>query len=859
MPHICFVTSEITPGTGGGIGQLLGTVARQLAAAGWRTTWLLEMERPALDAFRAHASEHLPGADAVSVDDALAEAHPGEQIPLWAFQFPAYHRAWRVAHALRALCRRHRFDAIEFPDYLGLGYVALKWRRLWGDEFEGVRMLVRLHGTVDWCLAADDAPRYTAERQQLIAMERYCLRHCDGWLASAPSVAERYRGDYERPDAPVILATPPVERVGPGRSHARRLGATPHRVLFYGKLQRLKGADTFIEAAVRLCEDGTLPVAFDVVGADVPDPWDGSSTRARLERGIPDELRARIVFHGHVGRERLERLAREAALAVVPSRVEAFCLAAHELNWIGVPLVLADIPAFRDFFVDGRSCRFFDGSGADLARVLSDLLRAPDPFAGWEWNAPDVAAHDRGVEVYSEALARCAAPPAPPDPPEPPLVSVVLPYFEMQAYIEEAIASVEACAYPSWEVVVVDDGSRSAAARETFWRLAERYADDPRYHFVCKRNGGLGSARNAGIALARGKYVVTLDSDDLIHPDYLGRAVRALERADDLAAVSCFVSFFRDGEPPTATVNYLVPYDLHPILIALENRVGGAVSVFRRTVFDRVRYDEVLVSFEDWDFWWRLIESVGPVECLPMILYRYRVRSNSMLQTTGRFRHAHLLDSFAERHEAHLRRHAVEVFRVYANKVVTLYWDGEQSRQIQTSVMRRLHHELQAIHGSRGFRWLERAWDLSRRLRRPRGNGATAAERVHRVRIEVLPERNPASHGHQVWFAGARSTGSLAFVLPPVAETPGWMVHEVTHPMLERGLLATTPGTVLTVAGRGDGFGLALLAHAWSGTIRVRVDDRESTLDLYAPEAEAGFRLYRWTGDRFETSLDLYG
>jgi glycosyltransferase involved in cell wall biosynthesis len=858
MPHLCFVTSEIVPGTGGGIGQLLGSVAPQLAAAGWQTTWLLEMDQPAVERFREHAARHLPRANVVAVDEVSVNAKADERIPLWAFQFSAYHRAWRVAHALRVLCGRQRFDAIEFPDYLGLGYVALKWRRLWGDEFEGIRMLVRLHGTAEWCLWADDAPRYTAERQQLIAMERYCLRHCDGWLASTPSVADRYRAHYGRPDAPVVLATPPVDRVGSGCTHRRRLGAPPHRILFYGKLQRLKGADVFVDAALLLSERADLPVVFDVVGPDVPDPWDGSSFRARLERAVPDEIRDRINFHGQVHREPLQQLTQAADIAVVPSRVEAFCLAAHELNWMGIPLVLADIPAFRDFFVDGRDCRFFDGSAEDLAKVIAEILHEPGAIAAWTWNAPDVEALDRGVEAYTEALHRCFPPPAPPGSYELPLVSVVVPYYEMHAYVEDALASVEASTYSSWEVVVVDDGSRSRSAREVLWRLAERFVHDHRYRFVCKRNGGLGSARNTGIAHARGAYVVTLDSDDLLHPDYLARGVRALERTRDLAAVSCFVSFFFDGTPSSSTVNYLVPYDLHPILVALENRVGGAVSMFRRGVFDHVRYDEILVSFEDWDLWWKVLESVGPVECLPAILYRYRVRGNSMLQTTGRFRHAHLVDSFAERHEAHLRRHAVEIFRVFSNKVATLYWDGEDTRNAQASTIHRLHAELQAIRGSRGFRWLERAWDISSQLRTRWRKPRVPRERTHQLRIEVLPDRNPSAQGHQVWFAGARATGSMAYVLPRLADTRMWAPHEVTHPVLAQSLLADSPGATLSDTVRGERFGIALLAHPWSGMIRVSVDGCETTLDLYAPEAESGFRQYRWLGDRFEPSLDLY-
>ena len=59
-----------------------------------------------------------------------------------------------------------------------------------------------------------------------------------------------------------------------------------------------------------------------------------------------------------------------------------------------------------------------------------------------------------------------------------------------------------------------------------------------------------------------------------------------------MAAVSCFTAYFDDGKPPTRATDYIIPHDLHPLLILLENRAGVASSVFRREVFDRFHYNE---------------------------------------------------------------------------------------------------------------------------------------------------------------------------------------------------------------------------------------------------------------------------
>src|SRR5262249_1054921 len=277
---------------------------------------------------------------------------------------------------------------------------------------------------------------------------------------------------------------------------------------------------------------------------------------AELEALIPPALRDRFHFHGPVEPSRLHELALSATLAVVPSRIETFCLAAHELNWIGIPLVLSGLPALADYFRNAENCRTFDGTAEDLERVLEELLNVPAPFDGWRWD--DFSASDP-LPLYQEVLAGCRPAPAVRpaiDSAEPPRVSVIVPYYEMQAYVDATVAPVERGTYPGWELIVVDDGSRTPDARAKLDELRGRFANDPRVQILSKPNGGLGSARNHGIAHATGRYVLPLDSDDLVHPDYLAAAVTALEANPQLAAVRCYGSHFVDGAEPTAICEY---------------------------------------------------------------------------------------------------------------------------------------------------------------------------------------------------------------------------------------------------------------------------------------------------------------
>ncbi len=658
MSAICFVTDEIFPATKGGIGRLVFETAKALLTSGHTIHFLLATTSREAHRFRGVAREQLPGSVVFCVDDLLAEIDPVEDIPLWAFHFLPYFQSYRIALALRKLVGQHAYDVIEFADHRGPGYVTLKWRRLWGEPFATARIVVRLHGTYELWVKADRAENHSRQELHTFRMERYCLKHADGWLSPSTGVANWYREAYGVTEKRVAVSTPAFQQIGPGRSHPRRI-QRPLEVLFYGKLQHLKGPDVFIRAALKVCAEVPEPVRFHLVGHDVRDLL-GPSYRARLEAAIPAHWRDRFVFHGRITPEQLPTLAGRCVAAVIPSRVETFCLAAHELNWIGVPLVLRDLPAFRDFFHDGLDCRTFGDNASDgaeaLARVLSEILRAEDPFSGWTWNAPAVLASQRLTAAYDEVLRWQVALDPNRGSTAAPTVSVIVPYFNAQATLDATLSSVLASTHAAHEVIVVDDGSTQPEAVAHFDAVRARFGEDRRFRFVNKPNGGLSSARNAGLALATGTYVLPLDADDLIAPEYLALAVTALERNPELAAVSCYVSYFADGRDPVDAIDYVIAYDLDPLLITLENRAGVAGSVFRRSALPKGGYAEELPAYEDWDLWWALAEAAAEAEVMPRMLYRYRRRADGLYAQVGRSQHVELIARIEARHPVLLTR-----------------------------------------------------------------------------------------------------------------------------------------------------------------------------------------------------------
>jgi glycosyltransferase involved in cell wall biosynthesis len=125
-----------------------------------------------------------------------------------------------------------------------------------------------------------------------------------------------------------------------------------------------------------------------------------------------------------------------------------------------------------------------------------------------------------------------------------PKVSVVVPAFNVEAYVADCLASVRAQTLPDWECIVVDDGSVDGTAQRV------RQMADPRIRLMPQANQGVSAARNAGLAQAAGEYVLFLDGDDRLHPQALSRLAAQLDRdAHAVAAYGTVWVIFEDGSP----------------------------------------------------------------------------------------------------------------------------------------------------------------------------------------------------------------------------------------------------------------------------------------------------------------------
>ena len=205
-----------------------------------------------------------------------------------------------------------------------------------------------------------------------------------------------------------------------------------------------------------------------------------------------------------------------------------------------------------------------------------------------------------------------------------PRISIIIPCYNHGHYIREAIASVEKCTDKSlYEIIIVNDGSTDAFTIEEMGRLAS-----DGYHVINQVNQRLGRTRNNGIKAAKGEYILPLDSDNRIRPEYIYESIKILDSHPEIAVVYGDAQFFGDQEKR----HVVGEFNLQNMMV--ENQID-ACAVYRKSVWEAVGgYDEkMIMGLEDWDLWMNMSFKNYKFHYVPEILFDYRVLGNSMLRS----------------------------------------------------------------------------------------------------------------------------------------------------------------------------------------------------------------------------------
>ncbi|MCX8482087.1 MAG: glycosyltransferase, partial [Crocinitomicaceae bacterium] len=329
---------------------------------------------------------------------------------------------------------------------------------------------------------------------------------------------------------------------------------------------------------------------------------------------------------------------RRSKIVVIPSILEFSGYAALEALINGAQVVVSDnsgLPEVRKYFkeIDDRVFEFRNGNSTSLANSILQALSSPPDQRELELQTfkleNQLARRDSEIEkthhhdIYPSGIAI-----------EPKFVDVgycsvkdvtcVIPHYNLSSEIELTIHSLLETRIPVQQIIVVDDGSN------TFHRAKiQSLARELGFTLILKLNGGLSSARNAGLNDVKTKLVLFIDADDSVKNEFFEKQFKLLSKYRNVGATGVWIECFGESS------NLIPTWDMNSILSVYKNSLNSASLLWKTQVIREIGgFDEEMkMGYEDYEAALRALASGFVLPVIDEFLFNYRVRSNSMFKS----------------------------------------------------------------------------------------------------------------------------------------------------------------------------------------------------------------------------------
>lgn len=199
-------------------------------------------------------------------------------------------------------------------------------------------------------------------------------------------------------------------------------------------------------------------------------------------------------------------------------------------------------------------------------------------------------------------------------------LSVIIPSFNQQEYLPDAIESVLSNTRLPDEIIIVDDGSTDHSLD-----IAKTYQSS-RTRVIHQINKGLASARNTGIMNATSDYILPLDADDLINENCIEKMIEAIEKTHADIIAPSFKAFGKHNHHVILADSLTVKDFVH------DNRVPYCSAIRRTRLLEIGGYNPRMVyGYEDWALWINLLQNGASIVTMKDVLFLYRTKEISML------------------------------------------------------------------------------------------------------------------------------------------------------------------------------------------------------------------------------------
>jgi glycosyltransferase involved in cell wall biosynthesis len=559
--------------------------------------------------------------------------HPDQMI--WKDSTSAY-----LSFGVYSYLKRNQFSEVYVPLDDGLAYYSLLAKET-AVYLTSSTINVVAHSPIQWLSEVDRFFYWTVEQLRTEFMEKYCASQADRLICTSTGLHEwMRRKNWELAKlCDTLPALSPVEwSLDP--EYGELPSSKPRRELvLIASPQFRDGMTLFCDAIDKLDELIGEELSISVVGhfGKILGEHTGGMI---LRRGRNWRFRIRFL-HKVKHRDGIQYAKQSAAIVVIPSFGNAGGYAVSECIRLGVPFVATKVEGNAEQ-VSARNtgAQLVEPSAADIAKAISERLKSSgittvnwkqkQPFELWKASA---RGHSKAKSVARKSASKGQAHP---------LVSIVMTHHDRPQYFLQALASVRDQDYPNFEVIMVDDGSKRPESHAMLAGL-EAEVKRRRWKLIRTENRYVGAARNTGVRASRGKFIVFVDDDNALFPHAVSTFVSAISHSKSDVCTAMSTSFYGDHVPGSGRFNRSgwIPLGPSPDVNMIEQVFGDTMSIYRRTVFDKVgfQFEKFGYMVEDYEFFVRIMLGGLKIRVIPEPLFWYRV------STQGRYRSSHWYDN----------------------------------------------------------------------------------------------------------------------------------------------------------------------------------------------------------------------
>jgi len=567
-------------------------------------------------------------------------------------------------------------DLIEAQEYLGIAYYLLHFKRLGYAWCQAIPVVITMHSPSFLYMEYNHVPQYRFPNYWICEMERFCLQAADLVISPSRFMIRELEKRFRLTNPNLTVIANPFS----AKAEQEAFAGAVHKgeIVFFGKLTVQKGAFKLLTYFKELWDEGFSRPLYVVGGQDIVYHPEG--------KDMGDLVRTRYQKYIAAGLLRLEdrlppseagqRLAR-AEVVVVPSMNDNLPYVVLEMMALGKIVLVSQQGGHAEIVEDGTDGFIFDHERPDtFAKKLHAILALSEADRNRiSTNARQkVKSNYRFEAIYAQKIATLAKVvssgitndcfpfirPSAHDvlaPAAGALLSVVIPYYNMGAYIEETVQSVRAALYEPKEILIINDGSTEQASIAAL----ERYRHMDGVRVFDTPNKGLAAARNQGADLATGAFLAFLDADDKVAPTYYTKAIHVLRQYSNVHFVGCWTQYFDASSQTWPT------FTPEPPLILYHNEVNSSALVYKRASFLAAGKNDRNMLFqglEDYESVIALISAGCHGVVLPEALFYYRVRRHSMMRQLSKTKKLLLYQYITLKHNGFYATFAAEILNL---------------------------------------------------------------------------------------------------------------------------------------------------------------------------------------------------